>query len=690
MNAADPMDDQNDLSRLRIDIGDHLMNDGADDPLLQPRIGRRGGPDGLEVCRERGERSRIDNGRDRSGVIGGDLAFNLCHPHECLVPAHFQFAGHQPIGRVGGVVLSEGAIGGIARRFEITLECFAHLITSLAGFFLSSNGRRGGASADHCKKRLINGIIDPQTAKGDATRLAIVHPAAAAAVAGDVVLCARIAERQLAPAAVAAEQARQQSVAMLGRAMMAARGNIAAHHLADRLGFLPADIALMGVRHQCQPIAAHLAASLYADARTIIARRHGRLTISVGTAVDRVLDHSVDGGVVWAPPDRLALLALRRQIEIVLVEPEQSLPGAAEFQDFVEDQADGLLHAPVRVLLIAIAGLHEPHGSADNEFAAARLLVSGRERTLPQQIELVLVETALKAEQKPIIAVAGRIDRLLIDQHRVHHTAHLDQLLPIPAVASKARDLSRCHGANLAETHLRYHPLEAGALDAARSGTAKIIIDDLDLRPTQRGQTIAHGILQRAAFAVVQNLVSRRLPHVKERLALQMMRADFIRDHDRPSLSSRSGSCRHAAGSTVSSARSAPFVSPLAARTTSACRQSSAVLLRTCRSVVAHGGAPTSTSFDVASSSPRFWSRERIGTLQTEAFDGARRVSSTCRKSAASAASAVKSTWASAARHALVQADRSNIQAGTSNQRSASEALRLQRKTVPPNLSITA
>jgi len=48
-----------DLGRLRIDIGDHLMNDGADDPLLQARIGRRGGPDGLEVYRERGERAWV-------------------------------------------------------------------------------------------------------------------------------------------------------------------------------------------------------------------------------------------------------------------------------------------------------------------------------------------------------------------------------------------------------------------------------------------------------------------------------------------------------------------------------------------------------------------------------------------------------------------------------------------------------
>src|SRR6266436_5455467 len=107
-----------------------------------------------------------------------------------------------------------------------------------------------------------NGVIDPQTAKGNATRLAIVHPAAAAAVARDIVLRARIAKRQLAPAAAAAEKARQQSVAVLGRAVMAAGGYVTANHLADRLGLLPADISLMGVRHQRQPIAARLAMNL--------------------------------------------------------------------------------------------------------------------------------------------------------------------------------------------------------------------------------------------------------------------------------------------------------------------------------------------------------------------------------------------------------------------------------------------
>src|SRR5260370_35461112 len=91
------------------------------------------------------------------------------------------------------------------------------------------------------------------------------------------------------------------------------------------------------------------------------------------------------------------------------------------------------------------------------------------------------------------------------------------------------------------------------------------------------------GVLQGSALAVVRNLVSRRLPYIEERLALQLMRGDFVRDHDRPPLSSQSGSCRHAPGSIVSSGWSVPLVSPLAAHTMPACRRSSsAVLLRIC------------------------------------------------------------------------------------------------------------
>src|SRR5215831_17072978 len=173
---------------------------------------------------------------------------------------------------------------------------------------------------------------------------------------------------------------------MLGRAMMAAGWYVAADHLANRLGLFPTDIAFMGVRHERQPIGTCLPARLHAG--DPVACRHGRLTISIGAAVDGVLDHPMDGGVVRSPPKRGAV----RKVEIMLVKPEQSLACAAEFQHLVEDQRDGLLHAAIGILLVVVAGLDEAHWRADDELATTRLLVARRERALAQQIKFIFVE----------------------------------------------------------------------------------------------------------------------------------------------------------------------------------------------------------------------------------------------------------------------------------------------------------
>ena len=49
----------------------------------------------------------------------GDLALDLRHMGERPVPARFQLASNQPVRGISGVVLTEGAVGGIARRFEV-------------------------------------------------------------------------------------------------------------------------------------------------------------------------------------------------------------------------------------------------------------------------------------------------------------------------------------------------------------------------------------------------------------------------------------------------------------------------------------------------------------------------------------------------------------------------------------------
>jgi hypothetical protein len=126
---------------------------------------------------------------------------------ERAVPARLEFAGHQPVGGIDCTLLTEGAVGGVARCLQITAKSLAYLIPPLPNFVLS--GRRGGdgAGANHAEERFLDCVINAQATEGDAARLSMVHPAAVAAVARDVVLHSAVAERLLASAAPAADQA---------------------------------------------------------------------------------------------------------------------------------------------------------------------------------------------------------------------------------------------------------------------------------------------------------------------------------------------------------------------------------------------------------------------------------------------------------------------------------------------------
>src|SRR5258708_25428508 len=137
------------------------------------------------------------------------------------------------------------------------------------------------------------------------------------------------------------------------------------------------------------------------------------------------------------------------------------------------------------------------------------------------------MEAPLEPKQQSIIALARRVDHLLVDQDGVNHAAHLDQLLPIAAVAREAGDFAGRYRADFAEADLGYHPFEPDPRHAARGGSPEIVVHRVDLGPAQRHEPIPHGILQRLALSAVQNLVGRRLPHIEKRLACQRSRLDL-------------------------------------------------------------------------------------------------------------------------------------------------------------------
>src|SRR5690348_12484109 len=78
------------------------------------------------------------------------------------------------------------------------------------------------------------------------------------------------------------------------------------------------------------------------------------------------------------------------------------------------------------------------------------------------------------------------------NQHCVDDAAHLDELLPVAAVAGKARHLPRRDRTDLAKADFRDHPVETGTRDTASGRSAEIVIDSLDMRPAERRKTVAH------------------------------------------------------------------------------------------------------------------------------------------------------------------------------------------------------
>jgi hypothetical protein len=282
--------------------------------------------------------------------VFGDLCLDLCGARERIVPARFQFPCHETVGRVGGIILAKGSIGSVACGLKIPHQRFTDLIAPVRDFSLGRDSCSNRSRLNDLEERRFDCVIDAQSAKGNATRLAVIESTSMTGIARDCVLRAGIADGQLTAAAAAANEAGEQRITMLGRAMMPARWNVLAHHSADRLRTLPIHVALMAARLQRQPFRAQLAPPVNVPTRATTARCSAGLTIGVGTTVDGVADDAVDGSVAGPAPDDIAVAPFRRQNQPMFMQPQKRLSRAAEFFHFVEDQGDGFLNAPVGVL----------------------------------------------------------------------------------------------------------------------------------------------------------------------------------------------------------------------------------------------------------------------------------------------------------------------------------------------------
>jgi hypothetical protein len=207
VGAAHPVDGDHDLCARVVQVSDGLVDDGAHDPFLQPDVcvGRR--PHALQVPGELGEgNGRESDLRRGGGIMLGDPPLDLGDAYQCPVPPGFQFAGDQAILRIGGVVLTQRAVGSVARGLEIADERIPGFVPAHGRLRL---GRLCGVDCGGLhdgEQRRLDDVVDTQAAEGDAGRLAVVEPPANAGVAGDPSVRAGVLDGQLPAAAAATQQ----------------------------------------------------------------------------------------------------------------------------------------------------------------------------------------------------------------------------------------------------------------------------------------------------------------------------------------------------------------------------------------------------------------------------------------------------------------------------------------------------
>ncbi|MGO6944824.1 hypothetical protein, partial [Rhizobium johnstonii] len=127
----------------------------------------------------------------------GNPGLDLADACECLIPARFELRRYKSVLRIGRVILPECPVGSIACCLEVAKQDILNLIALAGHIAFRLDGGGNSSWFDHAEQRLLDRIIDPQTAEGDATWFAIVEQPSPTGIARDVMVGSCVTNRQL-------------------------------------------------------------------------------------------------------------------------------------------------------------------------------------------------------------------------------------------------------------------------------------------------------------------------------------------------------------------------------------------------------------------------------------------------------------------------------------------------------------
>lgn len=183
-----------------------------------------------------------------------------------------------------------------------------------------------------------------------------------------------------------------------------------------------------------------------------------------------------------------------------------------------EDRANRILHAAIGIHGEArISRPDIPNGHWHSEFTATRLRLRCFEQSSTQRGELEFAHRPLESKQQSVVRRTRIVDTIRIDHPRFHQSAQLQQVMPVPTVASQTRCLEAKYGTDNALADLPDQLSKTWAIHRAARGDAEVVVYDRNIAEPVFASELCELVLAASALEILCNLNARRLTNVDER-----------------------------------------------------------------------------------------------------------------------------------------------------------------------------
>jgi len=170
----------------------------------------------------------------------------------------------------------------------------------------------------------------------------------------------------------------------------------------------------------------------------------------------------------------------------IIVEVLEHTTGAAKFIELSKEQTDDILHLLIRFQSNTIPGSYIAGRNYREVLTPTRFVLSAGIESALKNMDLSLTHCSFQAKKQSIIVFARIIDSVSIAQQRTEHSTQFQQLMPVPAIPSKATHFNSNHDPDVTEGELRQQSLESDSALKSPPTDSKVIIncDDLLLWPS--------------------------------------------------------------------------------------------------------------------------------------------------------------------------------------------------------------